>query len=163
MGRGHKDKVAVVTGAAEGLGRAFAVRLAEEGADVVLVDRNACDETLRLIKDTGRRALAVHCDLAKSDAIAGLGREVETAFSRCDILINAAGIYPPQMFDDIGLEDWRRVLSVNLDGTFLLTKTFWPGMRQRGWGRIVNIASDTVLLPIPAFTHYITSKAAIIG
>ena len=75
--------------------------------------------------------------------------EVEKGGGRCDILVNNAGIYPMQTFDDITFEDWRRVLSVNLDSMFLMTKAFTGGMRQRRWGRIVNIASDTVSLLVP--------------
>ena len=82
---------------------------------------------------------------------------------RCDILVNNAGIYPMQPFDQITFDDWRRVLSVNLDSMFLMTKAFADGMRQRKWGRIINIASDTVSLLVPNLVHYISSKAGVIG
>jgi NAD(P)-dependent dehydrogenase (short-subunit alcohol dehydrogenase family) len=81
----------------------------------------------------------------------------------CDILVNNAGIYPMQSFAEIGFEDWRRVLSVNLDSMFLMTKAFVDGMRQRRWGRIVNFASDTVSIAVPGFAHYMASKAGVIG
>jgi NAD(P)-dependent dehydrogenase (short-subunit alcohol dehydrogenase family) len=96
-------------------------------------------------------------------SVAALGKDVENSGGRCDILVNCAGIYPVQSFDEITFEDWRRVLAVNLDSMFLMTKTFFGGMRQRRWGRIINFASDTVSLVVPGFTHYIASKAGIIG
>ena len=163
MGRGHAGKIAVVTGGAEGLGQAFSVRLAEDGADIVIADLKPADETLGRVTTTGRRGTAVTCNVGDPSDVAALAREVEAQFGRCDILVNAAGIYPHQPFDEITFEDWRRVLSVNLNSMFLMTKAFSKGMRQRGWGRIVNIASDTVSLTIPEFTHYITSKSGVIG
>jgi NAD(P)-dependent dehydrogenase (short-subunit alcohol dehydrogenase family) len=163
MGKGHQDKVAVVSGAAAGLGQAFAMRLAEDGAHVVLVDRASADDTLRRVQGKGRQAIAVACDVSDPADVAKLAAQVDAKFGRADILVNAAGIYPVQAFDDITFEDWRKVLAVNLDSMFLMTKAFSGGMRQRGWGRIVNIASDTVSLTVPDFTHYITSKSGVIG
>ena len=163
MGRGHQDKVAVVTGAASGLGQAFALRLVEDGAQVAMVDRAAADETVRLAQGKGRPAAAFTCDVSNPGDVAKLADQVTAKFGRCDILVNTAGIYPVQAFDDISFDDWRRVLSVNLDSMFLMTKAFAGGMRQRGWGRIVNIASDTVSLAVPQFVHYVSSKSGVIG
>lgn len=163
MGRGHKDKVAVVTGAASGLGHAFALRLVEDGVHVAMVDRAPADETVRQAQGKGRPATAFACDVSNPNDVAKLAKEVEGKFGRCDILVNSAGIYPVQSFDDISFEDWRKVLSVNLDSMFLMVKAFAGGMRQRGWGRIVNIASDTVSLAAPQFAHYIASKSGVIG
>ena len=163
MARGHKDKVAVVTGAASGLGQAFALRLVEDGARVAMVDRAAADETARRAQGKGAAAAAFACDVSDPKDVAKLAADVNAKFGRCDILVNAAGIYPVQSFDDISFEDWRRVLSVNLDSMFLMTKAFAGGMRQRGWGRIVNVASDTVSLTVPQFVHYIASKSGVIG
>jgi len=163
MGEVRQGRVAVVSGAAEGIGQAFARRLAKDGVDVVLVDRKAAEETVHEVQALGRRALHVRCDVSAEGEVAALGAEVDDRFGRCDILVNSAGIYPVQSFDDITFADWRRVLSVNLDSMFLMTKTFAPGMRARGWGRIINIASDTVSLAIPGFVHYIASKAGVIG
>jgi NAD(P)-dependent dehydrogenase (short-subunit alcohol dehydrogenase family) len=163
MAKGHEGKVAVVTGGAEGLGQAFAIRLAEDGVDVVVADLKPAEETLHEVAATGRRGFAVKCNVGDPSDVTELAREAEGRLGRCDILVNAAGIYPHQPFDDITFDDWRRVLSVNLDSMFLLTKAFSTGMRQRGWGRIVNIASDTVSLTIPEFVHYITSKSGVIG
>jgi 3-oxoacyl-[acyl-carrier protein] reductase/(S)-1-phenylethanol dehydrogenase len=115
------------------------------------------------IKAAGGSAIAVQCDISDPASVAKLKAEVEQNGRRCDILINNAGIYPMQSFDEITFEDWRRVLSVNLDSMFLMAKAFAGGMRQRGWGRIINLASDTVNLLVPDFVHYITSKAGVIG
>jgi len=163
MTKRHQGRTAIISGAASGIGQASAVRLAEEGAQIVIADRDNAEKTVRLVEGVGGKAIAVQCDVSNPASVATLKREVENGGGRCDILVNNAGIYPMQSFDDITFEDWRRVLSVNLDSMFLMTKAFADGMRQRGWGRIVNIASDTVSLVVPAFVHYITSKAGVIG
>ena len=163
MGRGHQGKIAVVTGGAEGLGQAFAVRLAEDGVDVAIADIKPTDATVKKVTTAGRRALGIKCNVGDPSDVTALASAVEAYFGRCDILVNAAGIYPHQPFDKITFDDWRRVIAINLDSMFLMTKAFSTGMRQRGWGRIVNIASDTVSLTVPEFVHYVTSKAGVIG
>ena len=90
-------------------------------------------------------------------------KEAVDKIGSCDILINNVGIYPMQRFDDITFDDWRRVLSTNLDSMFLMTKAFSRRMRKAGWGRVINMASDTVSLLVPALSHYIASKAGVIG
>ena len=159
MGKKHQGKTAVISGAASGIGQASAVRLAEEGAQIVIADRAKADETLQRIAAAGGSATAVQCDISDPASVAKLKDEVEKGGGRCDILVNNAGIYPMQSFDEISFEDWRRVLSVNLDSMFLMAKAFAGG----GWGRIINLASDTVNLLVPDFVHYITSKAGVIG
>jgi NAD(P)-dependent dehydrogenase (short-subunit alcohol dehydrogenase family) len=163
MTKRHQDKTVVISGAASGIGQASAIRLAEEGARIVIADRDKAEATLTQIGHAGGEATAVQCDISDPAAVGRLKEAVEKNGGRCDILINNAGIYPMQSFDEITFEDWRRVLAVNLDSMFLMTKAFAGGMRQRGWGRIVNIASDTVSLLVPHFVHYITSKAGVIG
>jgi NAD(P)-dependent dehydrogenase (short-subunit alcohol dehydrogenase family) len=163
MTKRHQGRTAVVSGAASGIGLASAVRLAEEGARIVIADRAKADETLRLIADIGGTATAVSCDVSNPASVTALKQAVEKDCSHCDILVNNAGIYPMQPFDEITFDDWRRVLSVNLDSMFLMTKAFADGMRQRKWGRIINIASDTVSLLVPNLIHYISSKAGVIG
>ena len=163
MSKRHQGKTAVISGAASGIGQAAAVRLAEEGAQIVIADRAKADDTLQRIAAAGGSAIAVQCDISDPASVATLKAEVEKSGGRCDILVNNAGIYPMQSFDEITFEDWRRVLSVNLDSMFLMAKAFAGGMRQRGWGRIINLASDTVNLLVPDFVHYITSKAGVIG
>jgi NAD(P)-dependent dehydrogenase (short-subunit alcohol dehydrogenase family) len=163
MANSHIGKVAVITGAAAGIGQAYATRLAADGATIVAADRQSADETVSLVKAAGGSAIAVPCDVSKPADVAALAQAVEAQFGRCDILVNNAGIYPIQTFDQITFEDWRRIMSVNLDGQFLTIKAFAPGMRQRGWGRIVNQASDTFALNLMGFAHYIASKGGVIG
>ena len=129
-----------------GIGRAA---WREDGARIFIADRAKADKTLQLIAEAGGKATAVECDVSNPASVAALKEEVEQGGGRCDILVNNAGIYPMQTFDEITFDDWRRVLSVNLDSMFLMTKALAGGMRQSGWGRIVNIASDTVSLLVP--------------
>ncbi len=163
MSKRHQGKTVVISGAANGIGRAAAVRLAEEGAQIVIADRAEAQETLRLIEGIGGKAIAVACDVSDPASVAALKGEVEANGGQCDILVNNAGIYPMVPFDQMTFEDWRRVLGVNLDSMFLMTKALTAGMRQRRWGRIINIASDTVNLMVPNLVHYITSKAGVVG
>ena len=163
MAKRLAGKTAVISGAASGIGQAAAVRLAQDGAQVFVADRAKADQTLKMIADAGGKALAVACDVSDPASVTALKSEVEKNSGHCDILVNNAGIYPMQPFDEITFADWRRVLSVNLDSMFLMTKAFADGMRKGGWGRIINIASDTVNLLVPNLVHYISSKAGVIG
>jgi len=163
VGKGHQDKIAVVTGAAAGIGQAFAKRLAEDGAHVVVADIAPASDTVAMIEQAGREALTVACDVTSPEAIHTLKAEVEKRFSRCDILINNAGIYPMQPFDEMSYGDWRKVMTVNLDGPFLLASAFVPGMKARGWGRIVNMATSMFATVVTHMTHYVASKGGVIG
>ena len=163
MGKGHLDKIAVVTGAAGGIGQAFAKRLAQDGAHVVIADLNPATETVKLVEAAGRRAIACKCDVASPDSVAALAKDVELTFGRCDILINNAGIYPLKPFDEMTFADWRHVMSINLDAAFLTVSAFIPGMKQRGWGRIVNMSSSTVSTVVTHYAHYIASKGGVVG
>jgi len=163
MAKGHKDKIALVTGGAAGIGQAFAQRLAEDGAHVVIADLQPADATVGMVEQAGRKALACICDVASPEAVAALARDVERAFGRCDILINNAGIYPLMPFEQMTFADWRRVMSVNLDSVFLTCSAFIPGMKQRGWGRVVNMASSTFGTVVTDYAHYIASKGGVIG
>ena len=111
MGRGHRDKVAVITGAANGLGQAFARRLAEDGVHIVIADIEPADATVKLVEQAGRDALACACDVTSPDAVAALAAQVDQRFGRCDILINCAGIFPQQQFEQMTFADWRRACS----------------------------------------------------
>jgi NAD(P)-dependent dehydrogenase (short-subunit alcohol dehydrogenase family) len=160
--KAHDGKLVVISGAAAGIGQAIAVRLAQEGAQIVVVDRDPATETLKSIQGVGGKAVAIQCDVADASSVSSLKEAVDKIGS-CDILINNVGIYPMQRFDDITFDDWRRVLSTNLDSMFLMTKAFSGRMRKAGWGRVINMASDTVSLLVPALSHYIASKAGVIG
>ncbi len=163
MARGHQGKVAVITGGANGIGQAYAKRLAEDGVDIVIADLHPADETEAQVRKEGRRALSVVCDVSSPDSVSELADVVHRRFGHCDILVNNAGIYPFQAFADMELADWQRVMTVNLDGQFLLCKAFIPGMTERGWGRVVNITSNSCMLVIPGLVHYVASKMGVIG
>ena len=163
MAQGHQDKVAVITGAAAGFGQAFAERLAREGAHIVIADIGDAAETAALVEAAGRKALAVRCDVSKPEDVAALKIEVEKAFGGADILINNAGIYPIQPFIEMQFEDWRRVMSINLDSAFLTCQAFVPQMRAKGRGRIVNLSSSTFGMVVSGYAHYIASKGGIVG
>ena len=163
MGKGHRDKVAVITGAANGIGQAFAQRLAEDGVHIAIADVEPPGETVKLVEQAGREALGCICDVTSPDAVAALAAQVERRFGRCDIVINCAGIFPQQAFEQMSFADWRRVLSINLDGLFLVTSAFVPGMKQRGWGRVINMASSTLGTVVTGFVHYVSSKGGIVG
>lgn len=163
MGRGHKDKIAVVTGAASGLGQAFSRRLAEDGVKIVCADIQPVDKTLDMIRAAGGEAVSIKCDITLPKDVEALGDQVKRHFGRADILVNNAGIYPMKSFDEMSYEDWRKVMSVNLDSMFLTCKAFVPGMRERGWGRIVNLTSNTFGMVVHELVHYVASKGGVIG
>jgi NAD(P)-dependent dehydrogenase (short-subunit alcohol dehydrogenase family) len=163
MGKGHKDKVAVITGAANGIGQAFARRLAEDGVHIAVADIAPGDATAKMVEQAGRQALVCKCDASSQESVAAMAGEVQRKFGRCDILVNCAGIYPQQDFEQIKFEDWRRVLAINLDSVFLVSAAFVPGMKQRGWGRVVNMASSTLGSVVTGFVHYMSTKAGIVG
>jgi NAD(P)-dependent dehydrogenase (short-subunit alcohol dehydrogenase family) len=161
MAKSHHDKIAVISGAASGIGQAYAQRLAEDGAHIVIADVQSADETVKQVEKTGRRAFYVNCDVASPEAVNALAAEVDKQFGRCDVLINNAGIFKLQPFDEMSFEDWRRTLSINLDSAFLMCAAFVPGMKRRGFGRIVNMASSTFFTGAAGFSH--ASKGGIIG
>ncbi len=158
-----ESKIVLVTGAAGGLGQAFARRLAQDGAHVVLVDIKPCDETAAMVEAAGREAISVICDITAEESVSYLASEVDMRFGRCDILVNNAGIYPIQPFEQVTFAEWRRVMSLNLDAVFLVTKAFASGMKRRGWGRIINVSSSTFNMVASGYTHYIASKGGVVG
>lgn len=163
MANGHAGKVAVITGAANGIGQAFAQRLAEDGVDIAVVDRADGGETVKLVEGASRKGIYVSCDVASEDSVATMVKQVQGAFDHIDIVVNCAGIFPQKSFDEMTFADWRQVLSINLDGTFLVTAAFVPGMRARKWGRVVNMASSTLGTVVTGFTHYVASKGGVVG
>lgn len=160
--RRHAGHTAVVTGGAAGIGQEYAVVLAQGGANVVVVDLADASETLQMISGAGSQGIALQCDVSDPEATSGLAEAVKD-FGTVDILINNAGIYPFMSFDDMTFEQWRQVLSINLDSMFLVTKQFLPGMRAQGWGRIVNMASAMFHAGMAGCPHYTASKGGVIG
>ena len=163
MAKGHKDKVAVITGAANGIGQAFAQRLAQDGVHVAVVDVLSGASTVKLVEAAGRESIAIECDVSSETSVAAMVKKVNTKFSHVDIGVNCAGIFPQKDFAEMTFADWRKVLSINLDGTFLVSAAFVPGMRVRKWGRVVNMASSTLGSVVTGFAHYVASKGGIVG
>jgi NAD(P)-dependent dehydrogenase (short-subunit alcohol dehydrogenase family) len=158
----HEGKVALVTGAAAGIGQAYAVRLAADGASVIAADIADAGETVARIADGGGRATALQCDVSDEASVAAMGAQAAD-FGAVDILVNNAGIYPFVGFAEMTFADWRRVMSVNLDSVFLVTKQFLPGMRSRGWGRVICVSSGMFHNGTPGAAHYVVSKAGVVG
>lgn len=156
-------KVAVVTGAATGIGQAYALRLAADGADVALVDLAVAEETTRLIAKTGRRVEHFICDVSSEEQVSALGGQILQKFARIDILVNNAGIYPLQSFEDMTYADWRHVLTTDLDSMFLMCKAVVPLMKKSSYGRIVNISSAECWMVAANAVHYIAAKMGVIG
>ncbi len=153
----------MVTGAASGLGRAYARRLAAEGAQVCIADIADAAPAVRLIEDDGGVAWGAECDVSSDASVAGFAGQVHDRHGRCDILVNNAGIYPVVPFEETSVETWRRVIAINLDGTFLMCKAFLPRMRERGYGRVVNIATTIPWLTVGDFSAYCASKMGVVG
>jgi NAD(P)-dependent dehydrogenase (short-subunit alcohol dehydrogenase family) len=158
-------QTALVTGAARGLGYATAERLAAEGARIALFDQDgdALAAAATRLAERGAAATTHAVDVADERAVRDAVAEVLAADRRIDVLVNNAGIYPHYPFEELTYADWRRVLSINLDGVFLCSHAVYPAMRERGYGRIVNISSATFFIGYPGLSAYIASKGGIIG
>ena len=158
-------KVALVTGASRGIGRAVALALAGAGADLVVAARHAqgAQATCREVTALKRRAIGVACDVAKSIEVDELTRQALEAFERIDILVNSAGIVHRAPVADTADADFERVMAVNLAGPFYLTRRVIPGMVKRGWGRIVNISSISATTGTPLQSAYCASKWGLNG
>ena len=159
-------RIALVTGGNRGIGRAIAEALAGAGADVV-VSYHAREadalETRRRIEHAGRRGLAVQADVSKAAEVDRLVGTVERELGSVDILVNNAGITRPQPLHEISAQDWHDLIAVNLTSAFLVTQRALPAMRQRKWGRIVNLSSVAAQLGGVVGPHYAASKAGLIG
>ncbi len=163
MEQGSKSRIAVVTGGAGGLGQAFAERLAGAGHRVVVIDRLLADETVGRITDAGNDAVAIQCDLADRAAVESAVATIIADQGGCDVLVNNAAIASPRPFDSLDYDAFRRTLAVNLEAPFLFAKGFAPGMRERAWGRIINIAASNLFVNIAGLSDYITSKGGVWG
>lgn len=163
-----KERVVIITGAGQGIGRVFATAFAMAGARVVVAELNErkAEAVAAEILKSGGEVLAVTTDVADPASIAEMIEVVEDGWGRIDVLINNAGIFSTlemRPFDQIPLDEWEQVLRVNLTGPFLCARAVLPAMRRAQWGRIVNIASGAVRLGRPNYLHYIAAKAALSG
>lgn len=158
-----EGRVAIVTGAARGIGRAYCLAMAREGAHIVAVDVADTAPTKAAVEELGVNGLALKADVSREEDTQRMAQETIDAFGRIDILVSNAALSPEQPLDEITFADWRKVLSVDLDGVFLCAKAVIPQMKKQKSGRIINIASSTVFMSFPNLTHYITAKAGVIG
>jgi 3-oxoacyl-[acyl-carrier protein] reductase len=161
-------RVAIVTGAGQGIGRAFARALAEAGHAVVIAERNAerAVSVAAEVEAAGGTALAVATDVAEEASVNAMAEAALARFGRTDVLVNNAAIFSTlemRPFDRIPVPEWEQVMRVNVTGPFLCARAVLPAMRKGGFGRIVNIASAAVTMGRPNYLHYITSKSALIG
>lgn len=159
-------KTAIVTGGSRGIGKAVALKLAEKGANIVVnytSNSTKAEEVVNEIKKMGREALAIKADVSNPDDVKNLVKETEKQFSNIDILINNAGITKDTLLIRMKEDDWDKVMSVNLKGTFLCTKLVGKKMMKQRRGKIVNIASIVGIIGNAGQANYSASKAGIIG
>lgn len=161
-----EGRIAVVTGAASGIGKGIAIAFAREGADIVVadkVDESGAAEVIAGIRAHGREAQFVHVDVADETSVNHMAATSLARFGRVDILVNNAGIFTESLLEKMPVDDWDRVVNTNLRGTFLCTRTLIKQMLERGDGRIINIASQLGQVGGGSVSHYAASKAGIIG
>jgi pyridoxal 4-dehydrogenase len=153
-----EGRVAIVTGAGQGIGRAIAEKLHEEGASVVVADINP-ETTAKTAADVG--GLAQPTDVSNEAQVNALAAAALNRYGKIDILVNDAAIVPFVPWEELDFTEWRRVTSVNIDGVFLTCKAVYPHMKQARYGRIVNICSNVVVAGTPNMAHYVASKGAV--
>jgi NAD(P)-dependent dehydrogenase (short-subunit alcohol dehydrogenase family) len=162
---GLKDKVTIITGAAQGIGAAFAVGFAKEGARVVIADILDGKEVAGAIEKSGGEAIFVRTDVTRQDECDALARAAFDRFGSIDILINNAAVFGDLVTGpimEISDEEWRRVMDTNAGGPFRCTKAVFPYMKGKG-GKIVNVCSGTIFEGMTGFPHYVASKGAVMA
>jgi len=159
-------RVAIVTGAAQGIGRAYAARLAQEGARVVIADildtRNVSQE----IEEMGGEVLALCTDVSEEEGTIEMAEKTVERFGRIDILVNNAAIFATiktKPFYEITPQEWDDIMRVNVKGPFLCAKAVYPQMKKQGKGKIINVSSGVFFKGLPLFLHYVTSKGGVIA
>ena len=160
-----EGRVALVTGAARRIGRSIALKLAAEGADVVVNYRSSktdAEQVTAEITSGGRRALVWQADVSRRDEVLGLIAAAERTFGRLDILVNNAGVFFPAKFEQLTEDQWDTILDTNLKSQFLCAQAAAPLLKRTGRGRIINLSSLGGLLAWPLYTHYCVSKAGVI-
>lgn len=165
----HEEKrVTVITGGGQGLGRAYALRFSKMGHQVAVLDLNfgAAQKVAAEVQAAGGECLAVEVDIGSEASVNAAVDAVKGRFGRIDVLVNNAAIFSTlkmRPFEEIPLDEWTRVMNVNITGNFLMTRAVSPLMRSQQGGRIVNVSSAAALVGRPHYLHYTTSKAAVIG
>ncbi len=160
-----KNKIAIVTGAGQGIGKGIALALAKEGAKVVVSDiSERVNDVVKEIEALGSQALAIKADVSNNQQTEEMAKETIKKFGRIDILVNNAGIFPFKSFLEMKEDDWDKVLNINLKGVFNCTKAVTPTMAKQKYGKIINIASIAgTRVGYVGLTHYCASKAGIAG
>jgi 3-oxoacyl-[acyl-carrier protein] reductase len=165
-----EGRAAIVTGGGHGIGKAYAHRLAEEGAKIVIaeIDGPAAERLAADLQHAGFEALALRTDVADGASVEEMARRTLERFGRIDILVNNAAVFATvpmsrAPFDQIDPAEWDRMMAVNLRGTWLASRAVIPHMRKQGYGKIINISSGTALKGSASRIHYVTSKAGILG
>jgi 3-oxoacyl-[acyl-carrier protein] reductase len=162
-----KDKVIIVTGAGKGLGRAFAIDLAKQGAKIVVVTRKDLEglkKTCNQIEALGGEALWLQVDVTRTEDLSRMVGETIKRFGRIDVLVNNAAWIPMRKaFNEILPDEFSQVLSINIMGAWLATCAVFPYMKEQGKGKIINIASETFFTGSHGFAHYVASKGGLIG
>ena len=161
-----EGRTALITGGSRGIGRDAALALAREGVDIAITyreQRAAADELQREVQALGRTCTALQLDVRNGAAIRDVVAQAERALGRIDILVNNAGIAVPRDLDTLTEDDWHEAIATNLTSAFLVTQAVLPGMRQRGWGRIINLSSVAAQIGGVVGPHYAASKAGLHG
>jgi|SRR3972149_20744 len=165
-----EGRVAIVTGGGHGIGKAYAIRLASEGAKIVIaeVDEKAAHAVAKALTGAGYEALGLRTDVSDAASVERMANTTVERFGRIDVLVNNAAIFATvpmsrSPFDQITIDEWDRMMTVNLKGTWLASCAVIPQMRKQGYGKIINISSGTALKGSPSRIHYVTSKAGILG
>jgi len=161
MGR-LSDRVAIVTGGAQGIGEAICRRLAEDGATVVVADING-EGAEAVAADIGGSAISFQVDVGDEDGVAVLFAKVQEDFGKLDVLVNNAAIVPFTAWDDVDYAEWRRIQRVNLDGVFLMSRGAYEAMKDQGKGRIINMCSNSFFAGTPNMAAYVASKGGVLG
>jgi 3-oxoacyl-[acyl-carrier protein] reductase len=162
------NKVAIVTGGAHGLGKAYCLRMAEEGAKVVVADiaDKEAQAVVSEIKAAGGKAIALNTDVTSEAATQKMAEATVKAFGRIDALVNNAGFYhgmSRKPFNEIPLAEWDKMFDVSVKGTWLCTRAVFPQMKRQGKGKIINVASEACFAPTKGLVHYTAAKSAVIG
>jgi 3-oxoacyl-[acyl-carrier protein] reductase len=165
-----KDKIAIITGSARGIGKEIALRFIQEGARVTVCDIHDCGPTAREIESKGGQVLSLTTDVTRESDTLEMARKTAETFGRIDILVNNAALFGGieiknfiKPFDEIEAEEWDRVMAVNLKGIFLCCKAVAPFMKTQGSGKIINIASTVAYSGAAGFLHYTTSKGGVVS
>jgi len=159
-------KTVIITGGARGIGKAYALALAQEGAQVAVADVLDGTAVVEEMAQKGGEAIALRTDVSDEESVNIMTHAVQERFGRIDVLVNNAGIFvglTRKPFYELTVEEWDRVMNVNLRGIFLCSKAVYPQMKKQGKGKIINVSSATFFMGVPFLSHYVASKGGVIA